>query len=370
MKTREELERELAALPRPELSRDLAPGILEALKREGAGVARPTGTGRRIFPSLAWAGGGLLAGLALGVVLVLVFLSGTHSGTQEPAQGSCRVRQVSGEVNRVAAGQRLPVRMGELLHVHDLVSVGHDSRAELDLDPDSRVILHAETAVRLARLETAMRSLDLDLGRVSVELLDGGQRMVQVAHRPSSTLVEGSQGAFDALALEGGRAVVAVRKGQVELVAGDKRVSLRAGLQVRLAPGTGVPTPVPVRDTVEIELREPTGPLVASVDLPVAGQADTHSRVWLNGRQVPVDAQGRFAERIGLKPGERLELVAEDVLGNRRSLSMGPALAMAPVAPEPAPVDQPPAPAARPHPPAEALPPERRVEIRDYKVQW
>ncbi|HOX43182.1 MAG TPA: FecR domain-containing protein [Myxococcota bacterium] len=366
MNSPEELERQLSELPRPELSRDLAPAILDALRREG--VARPVGPGRRLSPRLAWAGGGLLAGLALGVILF--FLLGAPGGDRHLGPGSCRVRQVSGEVHRVAAGQRSPVRMGEVLHAQDLVSVGDDSRAELDLDPDARVILHAATAVRLVRLEPAMRSLELELGRVSVELLDGGRRAVQVTHRPSRTLVEGRQGAFDALALEGGRAVVAVRKGQAEVVAGERRLPLQAGLQVRLAPGTEVPTPVPVRDTVEISLREPQGALVASAALPVAGQADTHARVWLNGRPIALDAQGRFAERVRVKPGQHLELVAEDVLGNRRSLSMGPALAMAADVPGPAPVDQPPEPAVRPHPPAEALQPERRVEIRDYKVQW
>ncbi len=362
MSWREEIERGLAELPRPELSRDLAPGVVAALRAEAAGRARPTG--RRLLARLAWAGGGLTLGLALGIVLSLAL------GPQAAPAERCRVRQVSGEVSRVAGGQRSAVRAGELLQLQDLVAVGRGARAELDLDPDSRVILHAETRVRLVRLDAGLRGLELDRGRASVELLDTGRRAVQVTHPPSGSLVEGRQGAFDALVLEGGRVAFAVRRGQAELRVGERRQTLEAGTQVRLVPDAPPPSAIPVSDRVGLELDEPAGPLVASDGLAVAGLADTHARVWLNDRQVGLDPRGRFREVVAVRPGERLELLAEDVLGNRRSLVMGPALAVAPAPPKPPAPDLPTGPAARPQPPAEALPPARRLEIRDYQVQW
>jgi hypothetical protein len=218
------IERDLEALPRPVLERDLAPGVLATLRREVvSGRDRP---GR-----WSWAFGGLALGVVLGALFSLWRMPWEAERARERM---CRVWSVEGEVVRLSAGMRTQVQPGAWLMVGDGLQLGPSARAELDLDPDARLRLHPGTRLQVLQLESDLRVFQLDAGRLTAELLNGGKRTLRVLHAPSGSWAEGRQGSFEFLEQGGGQVVYAVRHGSAVVSSRGQELVLPAARQIAL----------------------------------------------------------------------------------------------------------------------------------------
>ncbi len=348
----DELDRDLAALPVHELDRDLAPGVIAALRARSSSP-RPD-RARRPWPRrLAWVAGSLAVALALGVAAAL-WLSPAEPPT-EPHQVAavtvCRVKDVLGDVRVHTEGVASPARTGQQIRVSDVIRTGRDSQVELDIDPDARLIVYQETGLEVERLDELVRTFDLHRGRVGVELLNGGKRAVQIRARDLHALAEGRRGAYVALAPGDGLAAFGVMRGSAVVWIEGKRQSLASGQQIRLAAFRPDPRPEPLPDAVNLELAEPSGKLLTPGKTAVRGTSSSHARVWINYQPVALDEKGAFRTSVLVRTGDKIVARAENLLGHEKKIELGPAVEKRTER----------APATRP---------DGKAEVKSYHVDW
>jgi hypothetical protein len=355
----ERISQALASLEPEPPGRDIAAAVTAAVRRPLADL--PAEPPRRLGLRLALAAGGLVVGGLIGVLITLTLTeqpapSRAPDGpavavAPDPAPPRCRVRKVHGEVLRQAGDQFVPLSRGEHLVASDVIRTGHLSRAELDIDPDARLVLHHDSRLSLVRLEDRLRTFELIHGRATVDLLDGGKRAVRIQAAGLSAMAEGRRGSFAALVADKGRAAFGAVEGSLKVThRGDSR-RLDAGQQALLTAEAPEPTIGPVPEQVALKLTKPSGALRPGRRVAVAGRSSSHARVWLNDRPLELDADGRFATHLPVERGERLIAYAEDLVGNTRRIEIGPASLSQPQAQSPP-------------------QPRRRIDVRNYRVNW
>lgn len=354
----ERIAQALASLEPEPPGRDIAAAVTAAVRRPLADL--PAEPLRRLGLRLAFAAGGLVVG---GLIGVLVTLTLTEQPAPSLAPGgpgvavapspapTCRVRKVHGEVLRQAGDQFVPLSRGERLVASDVIQTGHLSRAELDIDPDARLVLHHDSRLSLVRLEARLRTFELVHGRASVDLLDGGKRAVRIQAAGLSAVAEGRRGSFAALVTDKGRAAFGAVEGSLEVTHREGSRRLAAGQQALLTAEAPEPIIAPLPEQVALKLTEPSDTLRPGRRVAVAGRSSSHARVWLNDRPLELDADGSFATQLPVERGERLIAYAEDLVGNTRRIEIGPASLSQP----------------RPQTPPE---PRRRIDVRNYRVNW
>ncbi len=238
------------------------------------------------------------------------------------------------------------VEPGDLLRGSDLLIASSDGLLEIDADSDARLVVFRESKIRIDSQSGPVKQFSLKQGRVSVQVLDGGERAVRLVARPAGVVAETRGGEFAMLALVDGRVAVAAFRKDAKIRAGAE-MTLGAGRVVMFPAGGGSAREAEIPEKVQLEVTRPAGPLHPGT-VTVEGRTSSHARLWMGGRPVATNPDGSFSVRLDVKKGDTVEIEAEDVAGNRSTITLGPAR---------------PAGSAR-------KPALRRVKTRSWRVTW
>lgn len=317
-----ELSSRLEKLPAEHPPRQQAGAILATIRsRQHLGRATRAKTSAR----LGWAAAGALAGAALAATIAVPLLRPPQPPPHEvfEPQPPCRARKVIGPAELERNRQVAMLRLGQKLMPADHVRAGARARVEIDIDNDARLLLYRQSALRVTGLERRLRVFSLDGGRVRVEMLDGGRRVVRLLGTGNKLRVEGRRGTFALLELDDGRAAVAALREAV-LVHCAKERQLRAGMMLKFSGKCTNRKESPVPEEVMLEVEKPAGRLHPGKVLFV-GRTDSHARLWVDGRLLDTGPDGSFSTRIDILAGDVVTIVAEDVVGNTKTVELGPA---------------------------------------------
>jgi len=344
----------LSALSPHAPRRDLAASVSGRLAVPRAPMGLPASPAAKA----AWvAGASVVAAAAVVGTIVVLAREPASPQPSPPAPGPapvvCRVASVEGGVTRTHQDRVVPAAPGDRLQREDSIRTGFDGKAALDVGPGVEAVLGRASRAAIGRLGPDERTLVLDEGLLRVQAGEVAGSTVRIRAGPVS--VTTTAGTLGVLLADAERVAVAAVDGSATLSAASGTVDIEAGQVfevdgVQLSDGPRAPAAdVPLR----LSGRKPC---VRRGRLEIAGRTGSHVRLWLDRRRLPVGPEGRFRVELDAASGQRIELLAEDVLGRTRRLQVGPLERCAP-----GPRIKKPEERKRPGPPPEA---------ESYKITW
>jgi hypothetical protein len=228
------------------------------------------------------------------------------------------VVEIEGEVDREVDGHWQPVRPGDKLSPTDSIRTRLDGRAVLDV-AGVRVELD-----RVSRLSSIVATrVELSEGRVSARV-PSGKREFGVSVDGSDAVAETESGEFAVLADGEGAATVATVSGSVRVTAKNQTVDVPAGTQSIVGRGEAPSAPTPIPASLFLKVQKPQRKVQRSRQLSLSGTTVPGAALTINGRQVAVDAEGRFSAVVDLDEGENRVLVqTRDVIGRAAEDGVG-----------------------------------------------
>lgn len=221
-------------------------------------------------------------------------------------------------------GALRPAVVGAVLGPRDRVTTGDDGSAELRGSDGSSVRLLGATSVRVGALRRELARLRLAQGMVEADVPDDPARVFELeldedqAHddRKDGAVARTRGARFVASANGAGSAAVASRRGEVVLSARGREVVIRAGEVARVRPGAPPDAPTPIPSSLFLKVAWPPA-ATTQRRVVVDGSTRAGARVQVNGRYVPVDADGRYRATLDLPDGTHpLSVKAVDVTGD------------------------------------------------------
>jgi hypothetical protein len=253
------------------------------------------------------------------------------------AQGDLKVRvdrwmQVSRLAGRVSLSQnrqQRPAQMNDRLQaVGDGITTAERSLAQLDLDTGIGTIeVAANTAVQIKSM-----GLNSDQSRTTRMAVSYGRVKLKVRRfsNPNSRLeietpagISGVRGTEFAIAVQPtGKTAVAVSDGAVNTNAQGQDVLVPAGFQNFTIPGEPPSTPVALRDDPQLNYQLEKRIVGGQRRLRLIGQVDAVNMVYVDGRTVDVDREGKFSVDIKLVSFPKLNLLVQTPLGREQSYDL------------------------------------------------
>lgn len=188
------------------------------------------------------------------------------------------------------------------LYAGDTIQTGSGSSSVLSLFGSGEVTLYPESKLTLLQLTEAQDGqpetarVRLDAGLVKTDVTDV---MLAVDTPAASASVEGTQ--FKVEVVADSHTHVATNEGTVRVDMGGQSVRVAAGQQVDAI--VGQPLQVLEQGPPFLIIDGPAIPEVKGTSLTLAGRTDVDATVSVDGRQVPVDIEGRFAAQLTLEAG-------------------------------------------------------------------
>lgn len=251
------------------------------------------------------------------------------------ARDAVAVRVVSGSVSWARQASWQPVARGQLLHAGDAARTADQALLVLEL-PEQAGFVHVLGGSELRISE--LRQLPGPEGpQAATFTLNGGKAYVKLRsfNRQRSRFHVQTPGGSAAvrgtefvIAVDGSATTrVGVTEGRVSVTAQGRDVDVVPGYVVSIVPGQA-PTQPRAHAAVPLRLTSflPVGPQAQ-----LAGKAAPGSTVMVNGRQVPVAADGSFAASVPLAPDATHAMVeAIDPTGLVESLTVSAGAPLAP----------------------------------------
>ena len=266
------------------------------------GHQRPIGVGKFWTPAKQT---GLLAWL-LGSAVLFPVLTDTVQSYTLPVRVDrwLEVEAMAGTVDfyRNNQGQPASISNTRLEQVGDRIITGDNSTATLAVDTGIGYVTLAENT----DLSIQELSITDSGGRVTRLNITAGQARLQVRPflNPESELeirtpagVSGVRGTeFDVNVTSTGRTGVATREGLVDASAQGVTVLIDAGYQSMIVPGFPPTPPVPISDSVEIDITRLHR--VEGNQVRIAGRIDPFSQLTVDGEVYEVNSEGWFSVTV------------------------------------------------------------------------
>ncbi len=233
---------------------------------------------------------------------------------------------------RAPAGPAVPVKAtgplppGEPQVRATAVVISRKGKVELQRGPlgnwsDAQVgdlRVHEASALRLK--DANLRWLRAQV-RGSVESeVEPGKGSVDVEMEGSEARAYSQGGHFFVTADGRGVVAVAAVTGSVNLTAHGRRVEVKPGTVSRVA-GGGPEDASPALRRVLLAVRWPQERATSKDTVPVSGKVEAGSRVFIQGRPVPVEPGGSFRADVPLRDGKQtVAVVAIDPMGRRKQV--------------------------------------------------
>lgn len=325
----------LGLLPVEEPSRDLAASIRQALAHPEAAPPPATGLSTAAKAAVAAGMGAVVAAAVIGAV---IWSSKSPPPEEEPrpaaVESTCLVARLEGTVFKSAKGTGVPARIGMTLTESEGIRTGFDGRAELEIDPGARAFLFGETNASVEQLQGGSRALSLSSGRLTLDTKTPQELANVVRAGMLAATIESGDTSMAVLAPKEGKAVVGLRSGSALVAVPSGKIALEAGTCVKFTGGKPGPM-LPLPENVLLEVKAHR---LRAGRILLSGATDSHARVWVDRVRIPVDEAGRFLLEYDAKPGETIEVLAEDFLGNTEKIRLEPRSAKPP---EPVPGEAP-----------------------------
>ena len=238
---------------------------------------------------------------------------------EEPARAwDAQVVEATGrvEVKRGGGEAWAAVSVGDRLAEDDAVRTFDASRLSIEVSGIAVTVdERSELQVREVR-ESALRASFR--GRVESTVTEGAGAELELAVEGTDAVVKSTGGQFAVNADGRGTVAVATVSGRVDFSARGKSVTVGAGEVSHAAQDAEPGAPKSALKRVMLSVNWPDQKETNQREVPVRGVVEVGARVRVQGQNVEVDEQGRFAAKVQLKHGEQtLAVVATDVLGRR-----------------------------------------------------
>jgi hypothetical protein len=243
------------------------------------------------------------------------------SGATKAQAPQVQIIGISGDVERRWGNAPWgAARVGDTLSQDEALRTGEHGSANLQVGNRSKLTVTESTEVTVKEITRSLHRFRLAHGRLSVKYDREGDRRIRI-ETSGGAVAETKEGQFSVLRTP--RAVaVATTTGTVDLRAASRKVKVKAGEQAVALDGKP-PAPVmaiPKRVLLKIAgvTKEPKK--LTQRFTAVEGRTRPGNRVLVGGREVAVDARGRFVVRVPLREGRnRVPVIIEDPSGRRRT---------------------------------------------------
>lgn len=223
--------------------------------------------------------------------------------------------EVSGQVEvsgRAQGGDWSPALVGRALSADDRIRTAGEGRAVLSMPGVFTVEVDGDSEFQVNLLTDNVFRFLLQNGMISASVEDTGEGIFEV--RSPSAAARTQRARFRMLSESKAGTAVGAKRGEVEVVARGRVVSVQAGFSTRVTPGSPPDDPLPTPKDMLLKVNWPRGHELSSKSIVVFGQSLPGSRVRIAGRLIPVDAKGRFRGTVTLQEGtNRLKIEAYDV---------------------------------------------------------
>jgi hypothetical protein len=239
---------------------------------------------------------------------------GTSNPGASPEKGAVlSVTGVVGLVERQAEGKRWSrVSVGDRLGKHESIRTAENSRADLAVGPTAKIAVSPSTELSVQEITDLVHRFKLEHGRLSVQVERHGTRRVSIESPDGKVVAQTGEGRF-AVQRSTGTIAVATETGAVDLSAGGSTVRIPGGQQAVVAPEQAPTVPDAIPKEVLLKIARHAE---VSSEGTLRGRTSPGNRVFVDGKPVPVDGQGRFA--LSAEPRKQsVEVVTEDPLGRR-----------------------------------------------------
>lgn len=313
----------LESLPQLPGQASLADNVMSDIRKQenlGAGAnAKPAGR-------IAWALASAIAGAALAASITVPILRPEKPAIKQPTKQipACRVRQVLGKVELERKAAVAFLQAGERLLQHDEVRAGENAQIEIDVDPDTRLVLYRESALKIKSQGYQESAFRIFGGRVKAEMLENRRRLLFDAYNANVKIAQDT-GAFSLLDLGDGRLAVACLEERIEVTTFGQKRALSAGKILKLFDEGKSIAEEPITEKLQLEIDKPVGPLRPGHMVLISGKTDTHARVWIDNKLLETQMDGSFKTKLDIELGDSVEIHAEDVVGNTNTVELGPA---------------------------------------------
>jgi hypothetical protein len=220
------------------------------------------------------------------------------------------------ELQRGQQGDWSDAQVGDRLAPSDALRT-HEGEAEVGVD-GVKMRVHEASALRLKDANPSWMRAQV---RGSVESeVEAGKGSVDVEVEGSEARAHSQGGHFFVTADGRGVVAVAAVTGSVNVTAHGKQVEVRPGTVSRVA--SGAPEDAsPALRRVLLAVRWPEQRATSKDTVPISGKVDAGSRVFIQGRPVPVEPGGSFRADVPLRDGKQtVAVVAIDPLGRRKQV--------------------------------------------------
>jgi hypothetical protein len=257
-----------------------------------------------------------LLGLILGVVIIAAGVVGYaglfHEGAEEP---EWVLASYSGGVEvATKGGEWRPAEMKVRLRGADRIRAGADGEATL-VSGESHVTVRSDSELAVSELRPGLTDFRVNEGLVFVEARGTRIRTTSFAGQ----VADAEDAGFGMSVTEEGLAVVQVKRGEIDFRSGGHTERVQEGEQSQARAGRPPSRPVRIPKTLLLNVRFPDADTFNTRLARIEGRSEPGSRVFVDGRRVVTDAEGRFAAEVELQEGmNQIEAVAVDAAGRRR----------------------------------------------------
>ncbi len=212
---------------------------------------------------------------------------------------------------RVAGGDWRPVELKTALTDGDLIRTGPDGEATLLME-SSQVTVRAASELTVAQLNADASRFRIAVGQVYVEA-----RGDHVSLRTDTgTHVDTSEAGLGMTVRPDGWTQVKVRRGDASFTAEGQTQHLKEGEESHAAVGKPPSTPVPIPESILLNVQFPDQDTFNVQLARVEGRADPGARVRIKGQEIAVSEDGRWSAEVPLDEGvNQIEVEASDSLG-------------------------------------------------------
>ncbi len=244
------------------------------------------------------------------------------------------------DVQRGGRGAFQPVTKKTYIKTNDVLRAGNDGMAEFKWLDGTRLKLTPNTQLTVKKVSyNTIRKSDssefkLTSGKVFIRIMKS-LTPTSKFEVETPTAVAAVRGTIFSVAVENGKTQIAVYKGQVKVTSGDGKASREKTIepgQVALSDKAGElktdsskvadaefeSQPSIVRPDLAAEVKPLKNPAMALL----SGQTEAGDKVTINGQPAKVMGNGRFLQRMALKPGQNtFNIVTKDKHGATASLT-------------------------------------------------
>jgi hypothetical protein len=220
------------------------------------------------------------------------------------------------ELQRGTSGSWADAQVGDRLAPSDALRT-QVGEAEVGVD-GVKVRVHQSSSVRLQ--DAKDRSLRAKV-RGSIESeVEPGKGQLDVEVEGSDAHARSTGGHFFVTADGRGVVAVAAVTGSVNLTAQNQQVEVKQGEVGHVAGGAPVESSPALR-RVLLSVQWPEERATRKNTVPVSGKVEAGSRVFIQGREIPVQPNGWFTAEVPLRDGkQKVAVLAIDPLGRRKQV--------------------------------------------------